>query len=246
MMSPLPLDMPDDYPWLPSSTRYPLADLGEQAVRLGSPVTFDRRGEVVWYDVCDKGISPYSITGSGTGNLVRVDTQYSLHGGYVLQMHAGSDADHFSEFIKHISNQEMLRAGLEAAFWLPVGGERFMITIQRLTGAQESTARVGLNYTNHTLELWTADGEWEQIDTVGVFENDYGIYHHLKLVADFESGCFMRMLYDNRRYDLSNYGLIVTADTTVAMYRARIKFIGLSGQDNDAYIGHVIVTGNEP
>ena len=245
-MPSLPLDMPDDYPWLPSSTRYPLADLGEQAVRLGSPVTFDRRGEVVWYDVCDKGLAPYVISGSGTGNLVRVSTLYPLHGVYDLQMHAGSDADHLSQIKKHITNQEMLRAGLEAAFWLPVGGEQFMVTIQRTTGAQELTATVGLNYADQTLDLWTAAGAWESIDTVGAFEDNSGVYHHLKLVVDFESGYFMRMLYDNRRYDLSNYAVRVTADTAIAMYRTVITFVGLSGQNNDVYIGHVIVTGNEP
>ena len=245
-MSPLPLDMPDDYPWLPSSARYPLADLGEQAVRLGSPVTFDRRGEVVWYDVCDRGLSPYFITGSGTGNLVRVNTLGSLHGGYVLQMHAGSDAGHLSQIEKHITKQGMLRAGLEVASWLPVGGERFVVTIQRTTGTREFTAKVGLNYANQTLELWTAACEWESIDDIGVFEDNYGVYHHLKLAVDFESGYFMRMLYDDRRYDLSNYGLRVTDDTTIAMYRAIIKFVGLSGQNNDAYVGHVILTGNEP
>ena len=48
----------------PVSTVHSIQDLGELAVRLGSIVTFDRRGNVLWLDGFDSGIGAWSKGGN--------------------------------------------------------------------------------------------------------------------------------------------------------------------------------------
>ena len=244
-MSPLPLDMPDDYPWLPSSARYPLADLGEHAVRLGSPVTFDRRGEVVWFDVGDKGLAPYIITGSGAGNKVKVDVLYPLHGSYNVMLQAGSDADCTSEIVKLVSNLAMRRSGFEVAGFVMVGVEAFEIYSARFDGSRGVLGRVRLNNVDKTLDYYGSDDAWHAIDIIGEFEDNYGVYHHLKLVTNFDSENYMRVLFDEKSYDLSTHELKTETSSQIACYRFYVRVVGRAGYNDTAYVGHVIVTGNE-
>ena len=246
MMSPLPLDMPDDYPWLPSSTRYPLADLGEQAVRLGSPVTFDRRGEVVWFDVCDKGLAPYDISGSGTGNKVEVSVFYPLHGGYNLQLTAGSDADHLSQINKLVSNLAMRQAGVEVAFFVTEGVEKFYIHLARHTGIQETISRIQVDCENLTLSYLGSDNAYHSFADISEPRDNWGVYHHLKMAMDYDRGSYLRVIYDEKQYDLSDYALFTGSSVQIACYRLYCRITGRLDFNDTAYIGHVIVTGNEP
>jgi len=245
-MSPLPLDMPDDYPWLPSSTRYPLSDLGEQAVRLGSPVTYDRRGEVVWYDVGDKGIAPYTISGSGTGNQVIVDTYRPLHGAYNLKLISGSDADRMAIVNKSMSNLAMRRCGLEVALFLATEGEHFKIAILRRSGTLDVQGWLSLGMVSKTLQYYGSDGAYHFIADTGDLYDPYGIYHHLKLVVDFDTGYYVRALFNENSYDLSAYPLYSEALSGIKHYIIQATFGGRLNHNDKAYVGHMIVTGNEP
>ncbi|GAG01299.1 unnamed protein product, partial [marine sediment metagenome] len=72
MITPKRYDMPDDYKWLPGSTRFPLSDIGELAVRLGSLCSYDRRGEVIFIDDFGHGVNGYVLSHVGTGGKILV------------------------------------------------------------------------------------------------------------------------------------------------------------------------------
>ena len=245
-MPSLPLDMPDDYPWLPSSTRYPLADLGEQAVRLGSPVTFDRRGEVVWFDVGDRGLSPYICNQYGTGAIVRPVAVYTLHGGYAIQLVAGSNGDHAAEIAKIISNLQMQRGGLEVAFHLPTYGDAFDIEVRHYTGAVSQRGVVRIDYADDKMKYLGDDDNFHEIATIGTVATSYWIYHHSKVVVDFDANRYMRLLFDDERYDLSAYALNSVASAEQRHYWLSVRMTGRLTYNDAAYVGHVILTGNEP
>ena len=47
--------------YAPKETIVTIEDLGELAVRLGSPVNYDRKGDVVWVDGFEDGIDKWDI-----------------------------------------------------------------------------------------------------------------------------------------------------------------------------------------
>jgi len=63
-------DAPDWYKYLPGSDRYILEDMGELAARLRSPITYDRRGEVLYFDMMEHGLAPYFTEENEEGSYV--------------------------------------------------------------------------------------------------------------------------------------------------------------------------------
>lgn len=218
----------------------------ELVARLWSPVTYDRRGQVVWMDVCDKGLNPYIITGSGTGNHPITSTLYPLHGHYTLKLIAGSNDLHKSELRKIMSPIGMLRSGLEVAAYMLTPGESFGLEIWHTTGTQEAQARLLVVFADNTLQYYGSDGNNHTFATIGVPNDPYGIYHHIKLVVDYESGTYVRALYDDTEYDLSGTSLHVAPSVELPHYTDVVKWIGRAGYNDIAHIGHMIITTQEP
>ena len=52
------------------ATVFPVTDLGELAARLGSIVSHDRRGDVIWLDGFEDGLDKWQPTTSGSGAAV--------------------------------------------------------------------------------------------------------------------------------------------------------------------------------
>ncbi|GAI56753.1 unnamed protein product, partial [marine sediment metagenome] len=65
-----------------AKTIYRLADMGELAVRLGSIVTHDRRGDVIWMDNFDSGIAKWYQFASDDDGLVEWSAERSRSGGF--------------------------------------------------------------------------------------------------------------------------------------------------------------------
>ena len=238
-------DSVDFSKYLPYSSRFSTHDMGELAVRLGSPVTFDRRGEVIWMDVCDRGLSPYSPTGSGVGNSVRLSTRYPMHGCYVLELTAGSDAAVTSGVTKAMSNVAMLRCGLEVGFWLASLNEFLWISLRRYDGVLMHEAQVRLYATDEKLCYKDAAGNPVTLASVGGVDNPSAVYHHIKLVADFELNQYVRVQYNDQEFDLGGVPIYTLAAGDISQYRIYIMLLGRVAYNDRAYLSHVIVTGNE-
>ena len=78
-----------------SSARYtifPVTDLGELAVRLGSPVAYDRQGNVIYTESFENGLAGWDTDTSGAGASVDVSFGRGVHGAWAGRLVAGSDA----------------------------------------------------------------------------------------------------------------------------------------------------------
>ena len=246
MMSPLPLDMPDDYPWLPSSARYPLADLGELAARLGSPVTYDRRGEVVWMDDMSHGLGVYRASVYGAGAVVRVTTDIGLSSGYALELVGGSDAERTAQLVRSFSRAKLGKTGLEIGFCMISLNEKFWTNLSRFDGSNQHVGGLRVYAETGQLTILKDDGTEQTIATLGHLDNPASIYHVFKLVCDFDSDCYVRLLFNDRVYDLSAYGLRIAAATDIPQYRMALGQISRAGYNDRASVGYIILTGNEP
>ena len=238
-------DMPDDYDWLPGSARFPLADLGELAARLGSPVIFDRRGEVLWYDMCNKGLGPFIIGGGGLGYQVYVDSQYSLHGNYCVNLIGGSTASFNATLFKSMTAEAMLHCGYEVAFAFLTLCSAYSIIIYYNTGTQVLTAVIRIDYVANTLSYYGSDGAYHAFASVGILHSLWGVYHFLKMVVNFEIGHYVRCIFDDIEYDLSAYAVKTAPQIGLAYYYIGTVFTSRNANNDRALIGHMIITGNE-
>jgi hypothetical protein len=246
MTSKLAYDMPDDWPWLPGSSRFPLSDMGELAVRLGSPDVYDRRGELIWFDTCDKGIAPFTCSGAGTGFSTSLSVQFPLYGSYSLKMISGSTGTPYVLIQKRLNVMKIPRVGFEIAIRLPSDFNTCNFEIYRYTGTKRLSAILRLDHSVDKLQYLDSDLVYNNIATVPLTSNPLGMYHIIKLVCDTDTGIYLRALYDNDEYDLSAYNLRSIATVDVPYYLFVIQLNGRVTFNDTAYIGHILVTGNEP
>ena len=242
----LPADMPDDYQWTLGGQRALLEDQAELAARLGSPVLWDRRGQVAWMDHFASGLAPYTATGYGTGASIKVTSNETYLPGFSLAFIAGSDGLTAAELRKDFQPLESVRNGVECSFSCFQAFNRFGVSLNRFTGVLRYAARIRFYDADDSLYYTDLNGVDVKIVTLTDIISSAGIYQHLKVVADFALSEYVRVLFNTQEWDLRGTPLYLVADATVASYQVLFNHKGNGGDNPTAGLGHVILTTGEP
>jgi len=81
--------------------------LTELAARLGSPIAYERRGQVIFTETFDQGVDDYIWTAETASSTIKLSAASKVHGGYSALMHrrktleggiSSADALHFGAF----------------------------------------------------------------------------------------------------------------------------------------------------
>lgn len=239
-------DMPDNYAWLPGSGRYPMVDLGELAARLGSPYAFDRRGTVVWLDNFTNGLGPWRVSGSGTGNAVTLVTTDTYRGPAAAELKAGSDGSTLSQIGRNISPMVAGRMGALAGISMSTACQHFRIAIHRYHDTTRTEGILFIRDTEQDLAIRDENNNTVSIAAIGepVFVSKH--YHEVKLVVDFVTNDYVRIIFNDTEYDISEYPLYETTTTEVPFYYVTLRLTGNAGDNDLAQVSHMVVTVGEP
>jgi hypothetical protein len=239
-------DLPDNHQWFPGSKRYVLQDDAELAARLGSPVVFDRRGQMAWGDRFDAGLAGWVYDGNGTGWAVKVTVSKTLFPGYAIELTGGSDSVRFARMLKHFGAPDIGRAGVEISTAFLSEFDKLHISLQRFTGALWIYGRIRIDRTNNLLSYQDAAGNEQTIAALPAPDFANAVYQFSKLVLDWDAGEYVRFLYNEEEYDLSGEALYSEADTTQPQHLVSLVFYSRSGSNDRCQIGHVVLTVGEP
>jgi len=230
----------------PKSITYGLDDLAEAAVRLGSIVSYDRRGEVVWADNFEFGGRPYNTTGSGAGNEAYLSADYPYEGALCLVLKTGPGAGDLCEFDRVLRYPVLGGIGLEVAFAPVPAMASFYVTLLLFDGTNVSRYTMAYGHTSGNLFIRDHTGAYVVVGTPGILRDNFGIYSQAKLVVDTLTGHYVRGLLNEHTYDLRAYRVGVTPDATVPSLSATLDaYAGASGAA-EVRVDNVIVTQNEP
>ena len=228
------------------ATVYQLTDLGELAVRLGSPVSHDRRGDVIWWDDFEWGLNKWEPAFDGTGGSVALSTARSRNGRSSCLLTAGSDSLLTAEIDRRQALPSIARLGVEFSF-ANIGNFGYIelrCVARTTTGRNTFTVRWDdatnvLQYTDSTGGLVTfATG----VNLAAVAT----LFHTLKMVFDVAATEYVRVILDSTQYDLSGIAGEQVVATTTPYLDLRIRLFGDAAQNDQAYIDDVILTQNEP
>lgn len=211
-------------------------------------VPMDNRGRKFYVSDLQNGGQDIGLNygGGGSAPLVVVEQEKIFGTGAALRFDVvGVGA--FSQIRKVYNFMEADRYGLETAFLGVLGttNSRMYISWGRSNGfAYIAAARVNRDTTK--IQIQQTAG-W--VDVFDINQYGYLSYGHfrMKLVADFNTGKYVRLILDNREIDISQYTLVDNAVTTKGVLGA---FVGAVNDTQAAaatlYSGYVILTDNEP
>lgn len=220
-------------------------DLAELAARLGSIHVYDRAGYILWTDDFSKGPGAWYSAVDGTGSSVELSAIYPLWPPYCLKMVAGSNGSRVAEIRRYFAPPVIGKIGIEVAICFLSDFDYFLMEFRLDDDSYIHRARITLDDTNDKVYYTDSDNALQEL---GGFERHGGIrggYQHLKLVVDFSTDTYVRLLLDDLSYDLSSYDLRVVGDPSLPALYIKIELYGRDGQNDSCNIDGVIVTQNE-
>lgn len=238
-------DMPDNYPWLPNDARYPMGDVGEMAVRLGSPVIYDRRGSVIWMDDFRSGIGAITVGSEGTGGFAKLTTDKCYHGGYDLLLSAGSTSVKTAYLYKYFSHISVERIGIEYGVAYIDAFDRIIVGIIRFDGVNAYTARLKIDYANTKLQYYDSAGLYQDIGSIQPFLSGEKAFNIFKLVVDFTAVEYIRLMYNNTIYKLPGIAFKTAANGSDPQIYTDFTLFGTGAAAQEVQISHIIVTAGE-
>jgi len=239
-------DAPDYFKYRLDSERNVLGDMAELAVRLKSPVTYDRMGDVVWMEDFATGVGRWRTSLGGTGSYVKVDASYAYWSGFCAKLFAAGVVGGAVSLYKYLSPPRVNKWGIEVSAAFASAFDHFDVEMQHVDADGIRVAGVRINYVTQNLEYYGDDAAYHVIGALAEQTSLYGLYHHLKMVADFDSLEYVKLRQDENLFDLAGVPFFFLASPTPPSSQVYISLRSDGVDGATARVGSVIVTANEP
>lgn len=226
-------------------------DVAELAARLGSPITHDRRGNVMLVDDFGSGIQGWSVSGSGAGWAVIPSSKRARSGGFSCKLTTGAVSGGLANIARYLPYPTLSKLGFELAFTMRQHIYEYHLYIYVYDGTNRHKAKVRYLYLgpppgNDILQV-DDNGTWTDLATgLYAYASEYE-FHIMKLVADFVTKKYTRLIFDDLEYDISSYNLESEANPTGSHMLAHFQVVNDATAFNyNCYADDAIITQNEP
>jgi len=242
----MPRGQPDYGEYAVKEVAASVSDMGEVAARLGSIVTFDKRGDVVDFDNFEEPALRWEKAIQGASSYARHSSNRCKSGSQALELYQDGSASAFTEIRSGIAVLGSKNLGMEISYSTTDITCLFNIYIVFLTGTKRYEAEARIDFAAYKFYVCDENGDFIEI---GSF---YGVsatpipYHTIKLVADFDSFKYKRLLLDNYEYDISAIGLLEATEAAVPVVLRQIEIRPVTTNGGTIYVDDFVFTQAEP
>lgn len=219
----------------------------ELAARLGSIVTFDRRGDVVLLDSFEGGLAGWEPTSYGEGGSAVQSSVRARTGAFSCLLTAGSDDYHSAAISRWMPYLSLSSFGFEFSFTHQNPFDYLVLEV--FFYDHDFYYKYGIRYIPSEEKLQYVDevgGFYQDLATgVKLLSSEY-LFNTWKMVVDTVGVKYKRLLLNNLSYDLSAIPAYKLASAPPTYQHFDIYLEGREGENDKAYIDDVIVTQNEP
>lgn len=229
-----------------SVTTYQLTDLAELAARLGSPVTFDRRGDVIFMETFEEAtLNKWQAALYGSGSSVTLSTLRARFGALSALLTAGPVADSRAALVYYSPYGVMSAFGLEAAISRNVIMKSLTFYIDLYDGVNVTSCALRWSFQGSELSYMKENGAWVSLGTV-YLSTEPNVFHVFKLVVNGVSNEYARAVVNNQAFYLGGIAARVSASAILPVLFFDIDLRGDDGPESEVWVDNVIVTQNEP
>jgi len=218
----------------------------ELAVRLGSPVAYDRRGQVILFEDWEQGQNRWVLYKSGGTAGAWLDPTTSATGGYSMRFRAGTDVSRYSWLMYRRGALPVGRVGLEFSFAVPGDVQWVFGSLFVDNGTDLFEFKIRWLAADDGLYIWDTTLGMTSVGTGKLVGLDKRRFNTIKAVADLEEEQWVRLMYNRQEIDISAHPLEATGSGSVPRVSLEVGVYGTGGADEIAYIDDVILTFGEP
>lgn len=236
---------PDWWGAMPGETVYGSTDIAELAVRLGSNVKYDRRGNVIFTDSFAQGLSGWSTGGSEAACRAYPVTFPQRYSGMGMMIHVAGAGNEWTDLGRSVQMPVLGAIGLEFSWCTDAELADWEAYFDLHTGTH--LCYYGCRYyaSDKILRVRTQTG-WDQVAVTDGVREDFETFNTTKMVVDILNGEYVRILFNDAVY--LPVGKAPKCDADVDIPRLKVRFLvhNETGATCDVVIDDVIVTQNEP
>lgn len=217
----------------------------EQAARLGSPVTWDRRGQTQLVLDFASGFQGVRPTSSGTGAAVELSPEWAQHGGYSVKLTGGSDASKYASIRTYAGFPPTGRWGGMLNWSAEATPEFLEIRLGGVVDNASHTASIRYDFANTKLQYKDTGNNWQDVGVKDLEPNEF-IFHKLKMVIDTTTDTYERVLLNNTQFDLSATLQTSAAPTSGDYMYFQVLCFSNAGDNDVIYVDTIVTTVLEP
>ena len=223
-----------------------IADNAELAARLGSIVTFDRKGDVIWLDTFEGEDGKWETSAVGVGASYAQSNEKALRGSFSAKLVTGAAVGNATSMKRVLAYPILSNLGFEIAFNITNAASNYIFQLHYNTGALQWRAEIRWNVTTQVLEYLDAAGAPQTLDNVrGSTEGT--LFHILKLVINSTNHTYHRLILDSNSYDMSNIAAQFAGDGAAPHFFIYFEAMNIiTAVNKDHFVDCVIATQNEP
>ena len=219
--------------------------LGELAARLGSPISWDRRGQVVRIIDFSKGMAQMSMTKYGVGSAYALYGAIYESGGYSLGLTTGTNANGYCQAVSYFVYSPSERVGVEVAMSSGGRPEEIIIALYIFDGTTLHQPKLRFQASRGYLQYENTVPTYVDV-CVATPPALVNFFFTVKFVIDMSLIKWDRVLYAGTAYDKSAYGYKTGASAVKPYGYVRVKALNSGAVTSTVYVDRIIVTTNEP
>ena len=239
-------DSPDYSKYLSGSVRFSLQDMGELAARLKSPMVYDRRGELMWYDQCGHGLGSWFLQGGGAGFAHETIADNVFLGNYCYRLTAGATLNKLARITKQMALFDVSSIGLEVAWFHNSGVETFDIKIQIAHDGFQYQGALRHDITNGKVQYQNSSNVWTDLDSITFPLISGSAYRFSKLVVNYNANVYRRVMIGTNHYNDLVFPIYNAGASPTHFFQVVLEVTSVSGSNGIVHVGQIIVTSNEP
>ncbi len=237
---------PDYGMYAPKTTTGSLSDMGELAVRLGSIVTYDRRGEVVDFDDFNLPIARWGTVIVGIGSYALYSSSSSKTGSQSMMLHVINGAFEHCGIQKYTNIARSKRVGMEISFSNPSTEAHLWIYLSYFDGTTTRRGRLKIDFNGQKLYIIDRDAAEIEVADTGLFRSAVWCFYTVKLVVDFDTGKYVRLMFSDREYDISTTLLEEAPSVEAPTYALYYQLANRVATGSSIFLDSHILTQGEP
>jgi len=222
-----------------------LADMGELAARMGSPVTFNREGSILLIETFEHGHGRWELAGIAP-YTIEISSEWSRYGAYSLKFDVAAAFGKYALVDTYFPFPVLGKYGVEFSTRFNSHIYMIFVDLRFYDGAHRQNYWLYLYPIDEQLKVYNRSVGAVTVADPFVISTGGAIWHTLKLVVDIKNQYFQRVIIDDAEYDLTAYRPTLVANTGAPHAVLRLQFYGYDTGAGIVYVDDVLITLNEP
>jgi len=218
----------------------------ELAARLGALSRFERRGQIIFQDDFESGLSKWVPASSGDAGTIDLTTLSAFSGLFSVRMLTSTASPYAVQISRRLPYLALGKYGLEAMIHVDGNEDYVRIGLYRESTTVRWRFILELDPVDRKLRYMNSGGTWTDIASIDPVDTYGPSFHFLKLVADLANLQYMRAYYDSYEADLSGVGGNQASPAASSQIYVIISAAGLDSTQRWIRVDNVVVTQNEP